>query len=456
MRFFTLTSFAPLLLVIACGGSGSGGDAPRQDAGATDGLSGDGGTSAAEGGEPSPADGAPPTTAFTTLGRAPEPCPLTTALCSSWPSASDGAVFRYTSQETFGGKTFERTFHVFVPNATTTASPVVVVLHGGNGSGARSVASQAWTTLAMAKPAGITWTPNTVDCQALPTTEANGLKMQAPGGGASCTSPSATAVNAQPFIVVYPDGVADAGTKDVRHWEDGRLPSPGTGAMTPSRDDVGFIDHVLDVVLNDKQLPTDPSATYLAGVSNGGIMTQRIAGTAGAVAYPRVMRIAAYAAYVSDLAEPITPAPSVPFGLALFHGTGIVTPDCNSPGCTTPTVLGDERMPFGAAGSSHYVNSPDRGLVHSGPDTIEAWRSALGAKGAGVTDDIGVFTKRTIHLALPAVLHSWVTDGGGHTFASGRNDFLPVPRGWAFVSSFRRDPTGTLTRVQPTWLSGTF
>ena len=455
MRHVTPSLLASLVLV-ACGGSSSGADvSPADDGGSSVTTPADGGTppSADGGGGP---DGAPSASAFTKVGRTAEACPLTAAQCQQWPLPADGAVFRYTSLETFAGKTFERSFHVLVPSAATSASPVVVVLHGGNGSGARFLATQAWTTLAMAKPAGISWTPNTALCQALPTTEANGLTLQAPGGGAACTTPTATVVNTKPFIVVYPDGVADAGTKDVRHWEDGRVPSPGTGVMTPSRDDVGFIDHVLDVVLSDALLPIDPMAVYLAGVSNGGIMAQRIAGSAGATAYPRLGRIAAYAAYVSDLAEPITPAPTVSLGLALFHGTGITMPDCATPGCTTPTVLGDERMPFGDPGSSHYVNSPDRGRVHSGPDTIAAWRAALGVKGNGTTADVGIFSKRTLFAALPSVLDSWVTDGGGHTYSSARNDFLPVPRGWAFVSSFRRLPDGTLTRVPQTWLTGTF
>lgn len=70
---------------------------------------------------------------------------------------------------------------------------------------------------------------------------------------------------------------------------------------------------------------------------------------------------------------------------------------------------------------------------------------------------IGYFTTRTQYAALPATFQSWVTEGGGHSFSSGRMDFHPVVSAWSFLSSFKRDVTiGALLREQPVWVTGTF
>jgi poly(3-hydroxybutyrate) depolymerase len=300
-------------------------------------------------------------------------------------------------------------------------------------------------------------------CRALPGTEETGLAYRTPGG-ADCQPPADQAVNAKPFVVVYPDGVADPGTQDARHWEDGRVPSPGFDTPTPNRNDVGFLDHVIGVVMANTALKIDPAAVYLIGQSNGGMMTQRTASNAGNAAYPNLRRIAAYAAFVSTLPEPLNPlaGATVPFGLALFHGTDIDTPSCNTPGCSSPVVPGDQRIPFGETGGVYYVNSSDRGRVVSGPDTIAAWRASLaaaaGAAPTSTAENVGFFSKKetAIYGGSPVAFESWVTIGGGHSFLATRQDFHPVTRAWAFVSSFHRDSNGVLTRRTPTWVTGRY
>lgn len=466
LRLASLPLFSLAVFVVACGGADGAVPSPPpgpspDDAGVEASL---------EDGSPPGADDAGDAGSggpFTFDGSAPEPCPFGMRLCADWPSSADGTVTKYTSRETFGGKTFERTFHVFVPAAlagTTEPAPVLVVLHGGNGSGARTLASHPWTKLAQAKAVGIGWRPNTLGCRAVPGTEEAGLAYVATAGGGACEPPVERAVNALPFIAVFPDGVPDPGKGDVRHWEDGRMPSPGFDTPAPNRDDVGFLDHVVAVLLGSASPRVDPAQLYLAGVSNGGMMTQHVASKIGVPAYPRLRRIAAFAAVVSDLPEPLSPlaGATVPFGLALFHGKDIDTPSCNTPGCKQPIVSGDERMPFGAPGSVYYVNSPDRGRVVSGPDTIAAWRGSLaavaGAPAGDTGEDIGFFTTKetTTFASSPAVLESWVTSGGGHSFMSSRQDFHPVARAWAFVSSFRREANDTLVRRTPTWVSGRY
>jgi poly(3-hydroxybutyrate) depolymerase len=425
------------------GGDATAADASRQDA--------------------SPADAG--TAPFVLVGSAPEPCPFVAAKCATdWPSAADGTVSKLTSRETFGGKTSLRTFHVFVPAAVAAAgtpAPVVVLLHGGNGSGLKFLAQEGWLSLAAGNAAGLPWKPNTATCRAAPETEATGLAYRNING--ACDPPAVSVSNRLPFVAVFPDGVADPGTQDVRHWEDGRLPSPGFDTPTPNRDDVGFLEHLLAVVLDPTATPRlDRQRVYVAGVSNGGMMTQRLAASvATRPAGSPLATVAAFAAFVSDYPEPLPPpALTVPFGLALFHGKNLDTPDCPTDGCTSPVVSGDNRMPFGVVGGIHYVNSPDRGRVHSAPDTITAWTAAFaqatGSSATTTTEAIGYFTtRRAIGFAgSAATMETWETDGGGHSFLSSRQDFQANARAWDFLSSFRRDAGGALVRAPSTALTG--
>ena len=360
------------------------------------------------------------TSAFTFVGSAVESCPYNATTCKSWPAPEAGTVTKYTSQEVFAGKVLERSFHVFVPKgiAGASASPLLMMLHGGFGSGGRGVAS-VWTQIAGADPLGVPWTPNTETCRALPVTPENDVLSFRTATGETCTPPTERAVSSRPFIVVFPDGLADPGKADFRHWEDGRLPSPGFDTPGPNRDDVGFLDHVFDVLL--KAGGVDAAQLYVTGLSNGGMMTQRLASSMAS--HPRLRSVAAFGAFVSDVPKGLTPlAPiTVPFGLALFHGTGIDTASCGATKCAT-TVSGDGYCPFGVAGETYND-------VLSGPDTITGWRAslAMGGQAAATTSaSVGFYTKRETSTFAGGVveLESWVTEGGGHTELSSRQDFF--------------------------------
>lgn len=470
MRIVRLSDILVLLALGAIGACGTSTtpSEPAADASVTpDGggdaeLPSDAGAAASDAAADAAADGG--VAPFVAVGNAPEPCPYAAAKCATdWPSAADGTVSKYTSRETFGGKSFLRTFHVFVPAsvaAAGTPAPVVVLVHGGNGSGVKFLGQEGWVALA-AGNAGLSWKPNTATCRAAPETEATGLAYRSVNG--PCDPPAVAVSNRVPFVAVFPDGVADPGTQDVRHWEDGRLPSPGFDTATPNRDDVGFLEHVLGVVLDPAATPRiDRERVYVAGVSNGGMMTQRLAASvATRPAGSPLATVAAFAAFVSDYPEPLPPPTlKVPFGLALFHGKNLDTPDCATDGCVSPVVSGDNRMPFGAPGGVHYVNSPDRGRVHSAPDTIAAWTAAFaqatGTSATTTSETIGYFTtRRAIGFAgAAAAMETWETDGGGHSFLSSRQDFQANARAWAFLSSFRRDAAGALVRQPSTALTG--
>ncbi|MBI5488621.1 MAG: hypothetical protein HY905_14905 [Deltaproteobacteria bacterium] len=436
------------------GDADAGGDAiPETDADASD----DGG-------------GFPPST-FELVSRATEDCTLGALGCAGWPGPEDGPVYLFTSRETRDGASWERTFHVHVPAGAPGPLPLVVMLHGGTLSGDRTLGTANLDDIGDDRgAAGISWRPNTGDCRAEPTTGL--LPSYVDGGGTRCTPPAAIYRNGQAFVSAFPDGVLDDGSSTQRHWEDGRIPSPGFDTPGQHRDDVGFIDHVLAVLLDDDVVDVDPGALYVLGGSNGGMMTQRVVCNAGNPAYPRLGRVAAFCAMVSTLPEGLYDGlegrPTCPrtagsdFGLLLMLGTDIDTPDCEAYPCDAPVVSGDGLIPYGEAGGRYHVNSPDNGRVISGPDTIELWRTALayraGEAGTTTTEPLGWFTTRhvTTFAGSAASFEAWVTTGGGHMLGSTREDFAPNPRAWWFLSSFRRDATGRLTRDEPTWMTGTF
>jgi polyhydroxybutyrate depolymerase len=130
-------------------------------------------------------------------------------------AASSGTVTRGSAQ--VDGQT--RTYRVFVPTRPKKPTPLVLVLHGGFGTGAR-VASQT------------------------------GFDAEAEKRG---------------FIAVYPDGLG-------RAWNAG----PCCGA--PSRlnvNDVGFVAKLLDRL--GRQHSIDRKRIYATGISNGGLFSYRLA-----------------------------------------------------------------------------------------------------------------------------------------------------------------------------------
>ena len=73
------------------------------------------------------------------------------------------------------------------------------------------------------------------------------------------------------FIVVYPEGV-QGGVFDIRTWNAGWCCGH---ASTTDVDDVGFINALLDKLIDD--FPIDTDRIYATGMSNGGFMSYRLA-----------------------------------------------------------------------------------------------------------------------------------------------------------------------------------
>ncbi len=71
------------------------------------------------------------------------------------------------------------------------------------------------------------------------------------------------------FIMVYPDGIE-------LNWNDGRMDEEANDrAHRENIDDVGFISALIDSMIKDYNI--NPKQVYVTGISNGAIMSYRLA-----------------------------------------------------------------------------------------------------------------------------------------------------------------------------------
>ena len=370
--------------------------------------------------------------------------------CAAWPPAEQGTMWRYESDEAFAEATWRRTFHAYTPSRLTEPGPLVILLHGGFSSGLEWL-ERPFDEYADGRVTA--WRPNTEGCQF---TYPDGY--QDPQTQASCLPPRQTLQNTEPFTVVFADGLQDRDSETARHWEDGRTPSPGWGDDASHRDDVGFIAHIIEVMLAQEGALIDPERISVMGASNGGMMTQRVACHVGDPRYPALSRIAAFGVSIASLPSNLVDgangrerclshdAGEIP--LMFLVGRGIETPDCESYPCRQPTSDGDGRMPYGTPGARHNTYSPDPGEVVSHDDALQLWVDH-NARVAGdalepEAEEIGWFTTHAAWRfeGSEARVESWVVDGGAHDLGGTRFDVHPFAPLWDFVSRFRRLPDG--------------
>lgn len=103
------------------------------------------------------------------------------------------------------------------------------------------------------------------------------------------------------FVVAYPDGVK-------RSWHDRREEGP---AAEENVDDVGFISALIDKLVKEQNV--DPKRVYAAGISNGGMMSFRLACELND-------KIAAIAPVIALMPEKQECTPARPIPIAIFAG----------------------------------------------------------------------------------------------------------------------------------------
>jgi polyhydroxybutyrate depolymerase len=182
------------------------------------------------------------------------------------------------------------------------------------------------------------------------------------------------------FVVVYPDGIGG-------RWNDGRRPS--------SRDDVGFVRALLDTLR--RELAVDSSRVYATGISNGAMLSYRLACDLPGV-FAAIAPVAG--ALPVTLAERCVPA--MPLSVAALQGTA------------------DPILPYAGGGSPPAAVLPAE-------RSVAFWAEATGC--APATPDIEVSDSvtdgtRVRRISYPscsghrAVL-LYAIEGGGHTWPGG-------------------------------------
>ena len=193
-------------------------------------------------------------------------------------------------------------------------------------------------------------------------------------------------------IVAYPDGWR-------RSWNDGR---PGTPAHRRQVDDVAFILAMIDDI--GHRVPVDPRRVYVAGMSNGGFMTERLACEAGG-------RFAAVAIDVATLSDSLASACQLPRPVpaVFFHGTA------------------DPLVPYAGG------RMGDRGYGLSVDETVATWARWNGCAAAPALESLPdtardgiVVTRRTWSGCRDgADVVAYRFDGGGHAWPGG-TQYLPA------------------------------
>jgi polyhydroxybutyrate depolymerase len=127
------------------------------------------------------------------------------------------------------------------------------------------------------------------------------------------------------FLAVYPNGTSGSGLAPT--WNAGAC--CGYAQMNKV-DDVGFLRALIDRLEHD--YPIDPNRVFATGISNGGMMSYRLA-------CEMADRIAAIAPV--EGAQDVECRPSGPVSILIFHGTADFLVPYN--GGTTPFQLGPKR-----------------------------------------------------------------------------------------------------------------
>ena len=200
------------------------------------------------------------------------------------------------------------------------------------------------------------------------------------------------------FVVAYPDGVG-------KHWNDGRLPGEDE-ASREHVDDVAFLAAMIDAV--GRELSIDPKRVFATGISNGGMMSYRLACDLSA-------RIAAIAPVVASMSPVVVEGchPGRPVPVLAINGTS------------------DPLVPW--EGGQVHFGAKMLGEVLPVRKTVEHWARLDSCHSPPVDRDL---PDRDPSDGVRAHVHEWggcapgadvvlyELEGGGHTWPGGEQ-YLP-------------------------------
>ncbi|MGL5857929.1 MAG: alpha/beta hydrolase family esterase [Angustibacter sp.] len=248
---------------------------------------------------PSPGDALRAVSGATERIAAPPPSVSPPGGGGSVPAPWGGPGATLTRERFDAGPHAGRTWSSFAPTTVRPGAPLVVVLHGGGGSGLDSATRNPlgrWQQVAAGRPGGM--------------------------------------------VVVYPDAAEDA--QGQSQWNDCRAGDSATsGDRLP--DDVSFLTALIQRMVARHQL--SPDRVLVNGVSNGGMMTLRLAAERPSV-------VAGAGVVAASMPVDACGTPTRPVPLVLVHGTA------------------DPLVPY-AGGAVRW----GRGAVIGVDATLERWRA---------------------------------------------------------------------------------
>jgi polyhydroxybutyrate depolymerase len=199
------------------------------------------------------------------------------------------------------------------------------------------------------------------------------------------------------FLVVYPQAYE-------KHWNDGR-DMDIYASQKDQVDDVGFISALIDTV--QKKYTIDPSKVYVTGMSNGGMMSYRLACELG----HRIKAIAAVIANIPvKLKDSCNPSQAIP--VLIMNGTE------------------DPLMPF-EGGDVHLGKRKNLGKVISTAETVKFWLDKNRCTGKPLLQNLpdkdpadGCRVTETVYCTGVNQVVLYTIVGGGHNMP-GCTPYLP-------------------------------
>ena len=208
------------------------------------------------------------------------------------------------------------------------------------------------------------------------------------------------------FIVAYPNGTGRLSDDIILTWNGGECCGY---ARQENVDDVGFVRAMVAEL--QAQVNIDAQRIYASGMSNGGILSHRLACEA------------------SDLFAAIAPvagtlnfaecAPSGPVAVIEFHGTA------------------DSHLPYDGGVGAESLAGVDFASV---PDSIRFWTSFNGCASPPLTESFADIQHEAWDCAGNVHVELYTIIGGGHTWPGGRG-------GWPGAD----EPTQSISASQLIW-----
>ncbi len=201
------------------------------------------------------------------------------------------------------------------------------------------------------------------------------------------------------FVVVYPEGID-------KHWNDGRN-SKVADSENENIDDVGFISALIDNLI--KKMSIDPRRVYATGMSNGAIMSYRLACELS-------NKIAAIAPVAGNIPVNLIPgcSSSQPVSVLAINGTK------------------DPLVPFAGGEVTGPFGMKKMGKVLSAPESVIFWArknncsmTPLITYEPDINPDDGTLIKKEVYNngKNNSEVIFYIIEGGGHTWPGG-NQYL--------------------------------